>query len=175
MRYAAAAPTNAHALLRATHLCTDHAVHAQACVARDNTQLQLRIGRQTHPFGNEFLHLHRPVEQLLQQGAQAFRRTRSGTKTAGVVATCIVGQCVALTQMRAGDTHQRIQPGAELIARLPLGLHAGLRLRPGAVEQAQHTVMEHIGECGKGAVLGLLRTLDGVFGQVQWQRCIGAE
>lgn len=52
---------------------------------------------QRQPVGNEFLHLHRDVEQAGQHSTQAFRIARLGNEATGEVAACSHRHRIAIT------------------------------------------------------------------------------
>jgi hypothetical protein len=76
---------------------------------------------------------------------------------------------------RGGLAEERADPFGELVVVRPVGLHAGLGLRPGTVEQQQRAVVKDVGKARQGRVAMVALAIARVLSDVQRQRAHRAE
>ena len=131
--------------------------------------------RQVQPVADEFLDRDRHVEEVLQDRLQPFGVARLQPEAAGEMQLRHVGHGIAVAQRIHAQADQGSDVGGKAVGLRPVEADRGLRAGPGPVEQAEHAMVEGIGEADEGRVAVVSQPVARILGHVQRQRPVRPE
>ena len=164
---------HAESVLRLAHPTAEHRIDAQPVVAAPAVgRAQPRAVQRVDvaPSDDELAQPHRALQDVAQPVAQHRRRAPRDEGSRVVQPPLLVepAEAARVARHRPG-AGQGGQIGAEPVVGWPVGLGGGLGVGPGAVEELQHPVGQHVQPAAEWAVLAHPPLVEGVFGEVDGQ------
>src|SRR6185503_8805322 len=166
---------DAEATLRVPGALADHRVLPEPGEAFAAAEPRVLLGRDREPVADELLDAHRHAEMAPQHHLEALGAAHLAAEHPRVRELREVGCAVAVAKRRRAQAAERGEAPAEMVLGGAVEAHRGLRLRPSAVEELEHAVVEHVEEAHERRIAGVALAVARPVGEMDRQGAVGAE